>query len=178
MMTTLTIAVGSKNPVKLAAAKAILGQAFPEAKFIGVDVVSGVPDQPWGNAQTRQGAINRARAARKAIGAELGLGLEGGVLDTENGVMTCAWCAIVNGAGKTGVGGGLNMMLPPQVGELLRHGGELGPAMDSLINEHNTKQKQGAIGILTAGLSSRQAAYEQLVAMAAAPFVTAYFDTL
>ena len=55
-------------------------------------------------------------------------------------------------------------------------GGELGPAMDSLSNEHNTKQKQGAIGILTAGLSSRQAAYEQLVAMAAAPFVTNYFS--
>jgi non-canonical (house-cleaning) NTP pyrophosphatase len=47
--------------------------------------------------------------------------------------------------------------------------------MDALVNESNTKQKQGAVGILTNGLSNRQAAYEQLVAMAAAPFVTGYY---
>jgi non-canonical (house-cleaning) NTP pyrophosphatase len=48
--------------------------------------------------------------------------------------------------------------------------------MDALVKEHNTKQGRGAVGILTNGLSSRQTAYEQLVAMAAAPFVTDYYD--
>jgi len=34
-----------------------------------------------------------------------------------------------------------------------------------------SKQGQGAVGILTGGLCDRQSAYEQLVAMALAPFV-------
>jgi len=172
----ITIAVGSENPVKLAAAKAVLSRAFPQATFVPISVPSGVPDQPWGDDQTRQGALDRARAALAATAADFGLGLEGGVKETPIGVMTCAWCAIVTPNGRTGFGGGLNMLLPLEVAAALRNNGELGPAMDALANDHNTKQKQGAIGILSNGLSSRQAAYEQLVAMAAAPFVTRYYD--
>ncbi len=172
----MKIAIGSKNPVKIAAAKAILTQAFPNADFVAIAVPSGVPEQPWGDDETRQGAENRARAAQLETGADFGLGLEGGVMKTPIGVMTCAWCAIVDAGGKIGFGGGLNMLLPKSISKILLAGGELGPAMDSLSNDHNTKQKQGAVGILTGGLSSRQAAYEQLVATAAAPFVTNYFD--
>jgi non-canonical (house-cleaning) NTP pyrophosphatase len=43
--------------------------------------------------------------------------------------------------------------------------------MDQLTGQHNTKQAQGAVGILTGGLSNRGSAYGQLVAMALAPFV-------
>jgi inosine/xanthosine triphosphatase len=173
---TLKIAVGSTNPVKLAAVKAILGQAYPQAIFTALNAPSAVPVQPWGDDQTCQGALNRARAVLAQTGADLGVGLEGGVKETPAGLMTCAWCAIVNGAGKVGFGGGVNMLLPPVVAQVLRERGELGPAMDTLVNEHNTKQGQGAVGILTNGLSNRQAAYEQLVAMAAAPFVTGFYE--
>jgi inosine/xanthosine triphosphatase len=171
----ITIAVGSTNPVKLAASEAILGRAFPEAIFVSIQVASGAPEQPWGDEQTRQGAFQRARNALEETGAELGVGLEGGLVETSVGLMTCAWCAIVDRNGRVGYGGGVHMLLPPLVTEVLRAHGELGPAMDALINEDNTKQKQGAIGILTNGLSNRQAAYEQLVAMAAGPFVTGYY---
>jgi len=172
----MKIAIGSKNPVKIAAAKAILAQVFPHAKFVSVAVSSGVPEQPWGDDETRQGAENRAQAVLAATSADFGLGLEGGVMETPIGIMTCAWCAIVDAGGKVGFGGGLNMLLPKSVADILRAGGELGPAMDALSNTHNSKHKQGAIGILTNGLSSRQTAYEQLVATAAAPFVTHYYD--
>jgi non-canonical (house-cleaning) NTP pyrophosphatase len=104
------------------------------------------------------------------------VGLEGGLVETEVGLMTCAWCAIVDATGKVGYGGGVHLLLPPLVAELLGQHHELGPAMDALINQENTKQKQGAVGILTNGLSNRQTAYEQLVAMAAAPFVTGYYN--
>ncbi len=171
----MKIAIGSENPVKIAAVKTILRQKFPHAEFVAQAVSSGVADQPWGDDETLTGAENRARAVLSATDADFGVGLEGGVKKSPVGLMTCAWCAIVDRHGKIGFGGGLNMLLPPAVAEMLYRGGELGPAMDILSNEHNTKQKQGAIGILTAGLSSRQAAYEQLVAMAAAPFVTNYF---
>lgn len=169
------IAVGSENPVKLAAVRAVLEKAFPDAAFEAVPVPSGVSHQPWGDDETRQGAFNRAVAARQAANADLGVGLEGGLKETPVGVMTCAWCAIVDRTGRVGYGGGVNMLLPPRVVALVRRYGELGPAMDALVQEHNTKQGRGAVGILTGGLSSRRAAYEQLVAMAAAPFVTGYY---
>jgi inosine/xanthosine triphosphatase len=171
----MTIAVGSTNPVKLAATRAILNRAFPEAEFVAAETPSDVPEQPWGDEQTRQGAYNRACRILAETNADLGVGLEGGLVETSVGLMTCAWCAIVNKAGKVGYGGGVHMLLPPMVAEILQQHGELGPVMDVLMHEDNTKQKQGAVGILTNGLSNRQTAYEQLVAMAAAPFVTGFY---
>jgi inosine/xanthosine triphosphatase len=172
----ITITIGSTNPVKLAATQSILGQAFPGSIFSSIAVASGVSDQPWGDEETRQGAYNRASHALARTDAYLGVGLEGGILETSVGLMTCAWCAIVDTYGKVGYGGGANVLLPPVVADVLRNQGELGPTMDALINEKNTKLGRGAIGILTNDLSSRQAAYEQLVAMAAAPFVTSFYD--
>ncbi len=165
------IAVGSTNPVKIAAVRAVAARAFPRATVGGLSTDSGVPAQPWGDAETRRGALNRARAALAAAGADLGVGLEGGTLETELGLMTCAWCMIVDAGGRIGVGGGVHMLVPPAVADTLQAGGELGPAMDRLTGQHNTKQAEGAVGILTGGLSNRQSAYEQLVAMALAPFV-------
>ncbi|HEX9922331.1 MAG TPA: inosine/xanthosine triphosphatase [Anaerolineae bacterium] len=172
---TITIAVGSTNPVKLAAAKAVLSRAFPEADFVAVDIASGIPEQPWGDDQTRQGAHNRAAGALAETGADFGVGLEGGLVETSAGLMTCAWCAMVDSNETAGYGGGVHMLLPPTVVDILRERRELGPAMDALVNEEDTKRGRGAVGILTNGLSTRQAAYEQLVAMAAAPFVTGYY---
>lgn len=169
------IAVGSTNPVKIAAVRAMVAGPFPEAKVIGIDVDSGVPEQPWGDAETRQGALYRARAALAATRADLGVGLEGGMIETDMGLMTCAWCIVIDPEERMGVGGGVHMLVPPSVAQVLRAGGELGPAMDDLAGQHNTKQAQGAVGILTGGLSNRQSAYEQLVAMALAPFVQAAY---
>ena len=39
---------------------------------------SGVSPQPFSDEETIQGAINRARAAVKETGADIGIGLEGG----------------------------------------------------------------------------------------------------
>lgn len=171
----MKIAVGSTNPVKLAAVRKVLVQLFPKAEFVTADVSSGVADQPWGDAQTRTGALNRARKARSQLNATLGVGLEGGLVSTPAGIMTCAWCAIINDTGVVGFGGGVKMLLPPAVVQNIEETGELGPAIDTLVNQHNTKQGLGAVGILTNGLTSRQSAYEQLVAMAMAPFVSSYY---
>jgi inosine/xanthosine triphosphatase len=173
---TITIAVGSTNPVKIAAVRAVLGQVYPDAIFPGLAASSQVPEQPWGDEQTRWGALNRANHALRQMDADLGVGLEGGLLETEVGLMTCAWCAIVDGQGQVGYGGGVHILLPPVVADMLQNHKELGPAMDALVNEEDTKRGRGAVGILTNGLSSRQTAYEQLVAMAAAPFVTGYYN--
>lgn len=167
-----TIAIGSSNPVKLAAARAVIARAARGATVVPIPVPSGVPDQPFGDEETITGARNRARAAREALDADLGLGLEGGVVDSPEGMRTCAWCVIVHRDGREGVGGSLAMPLPDAVAKMIREGMELGHAMDALVAERGTKHGKGAVGILTAGRIDRQAAYEVLVTYAMAPFVT------
>jgi non-canonical (house-cleaning) NTP pyrophosphatase len=85
---------------------------------------------------------------------------------------TCAWAAIVDATGRSGVGGSLAMPLPAVVAAMVRDGVELGHAMDRFIGERDTKRGKGAVGILTAGLVDRQRAYEVLVQYALAPFLT------
>lgn len=167
-----TIAVGSGNPVKLAAARAVLAWAAPAATVDPCVVPSGVPDQPFGDAETIAGARARARRAREATDADLGVGLEGGVVDGPDGMRTCAWCVVVHRDGREGVGGSLAMPLPDGVAELIRGGEELGHAMDTFAATRGTKHGKGAVGILTSGRIDRQGAYEVLVTYALAPFVT------
>lgn len=166
------VAVGSANPVKLAAARAVLAWAAPAALVDAHAVPSGVPDQPFGDAETIAGARARAQRAREAADADLGVGLEGGVVDSPEGMRTCAWCVVVHRDGREGVGGSLAMPLPEAVAQMIRGGEELGHAMDRLVAARGTKHGKGAVGILTAGRIDRQAAYEVLVTYALAPFVT------
>lgn len=158
--------------MKLAAAAAVLAAYFPAARVAPQVVASGVPDQPFGDEETIAGARARARRAREAADADLGVGLEGGVVDGPDGMRTCAWCVVVHRDGREGVGGSLAMPLPDGVAAMIRAGEELGYAMDRFADERGTKHGKGAVGILTAGRIDRQAAYEVLVTYALAPFVT------
>ena len=162
----MKIAIGSKNPVKLAAVKDGLIEAFPQAEFIPIGVESGVSNQPIGDEETSKGAINRAHNSLKAIGADLGVGLEGGVKETDHGMMGTVWVAIVDAKGKVSLGGGLHYHVPDFVAEKIKNGMELGKAMDELTKRKNTKHHEGAIGILTKGLIDRKNAYESLVRLA------------
>jgi inosine/xanthosine triphosphatase len=163
------VAVGSTNPVKIGASRAVMERVAAGADVIGIAAASGVPDQPWGDDETIRGALARARAARLAIDADLGIGIEGGVVANADGsVRTCAWAAIVMRDGREGVGGSLVLTLPSPVAELVRGGMELGLAMDAVTGSRNVKHGLGAVGILTRGLVSRQQAYETLVAYALA----------
>ena len=165
------VVVGSTNPVKVAAVRAVLVRAGCSASVEGRAVASGVRDQPVGDAETIQGATQRARAALEAAAADLGVGLEGGVVDDGSRMMTCAWAVVVGRDGRVGVGGSLAMPLPDRVAALVRGGIELGHAMDQVSGGHDTNRGAGAVGILTAGLVDRQRAYEALVTYALAPFL-------
>ena len=166
------VAVGSLNPVKIGASRAVMARLGSGTDVVGIAAASGVPDQPWGDDETIRGARARARAARLATDADLGIGIEGGVVANEDGsVRTCAWAAVVARDGREGVGGSLVLTLPARVAELVRGGMELGHAMDEVSGTHNVKHGQGAVGILTRGLVSRQQAYETLLAYALAPLL-------
>jgi inosine/xanthosine triphosphatase len=170
------VVVGSTNPVKIGAVRAVLGRVAPRAEVDGVAVPSSVRDQPWGDEETILGAEARARGALASSPerADLAVGLEGGVVDTaDGGLRTCAWAVALSRDGRRGIGGSLAMPLPPAVASLVRGGLELGAAMDRVAGAHDTKRGPGAVGILTGGLVDRQRAYEVLVAYALAPWLAA-----
>ena len=165
------IAVGSKNRVKIAAVDSVLTRAGWNATVTGIEVPSGVPGQPMGNEETIRGARQRAIAARRQLDADLGVGIEGGCVEDEHGMSTCAWVVVVDRNDRASVGGSLHMPLPKRVADRVRQGVELGHAIDRISGELDTKQGAGAVGFLTAGLVDRQRAYEPLVAYALSPFL-------
>jgi inosine/xanthosine triphosphatase len=169
----MRVAVGSANPVKVQAALAVFSRLWSEpVEVVAVPAASGVSDQPWGDEETLQGALNRAREARQLADAAIGIGFEGGLLEVDGRTFTSAWCAVVRDDGTVGIGGGENMVLPASVVSSLHAGIELGDAVDALTGAENSKQAGGAIGALTAGWLDRQSAYEHILILALAPLLT------
>jgi non-canonical (house-cleaning) NTP pyrophosphatase len=146
-MARLVVAVGSENPVKVNSVRNAFAANFPDASLevVGYSVPSGVDDQPWGDVQTRQGALNRAE---NALGAhclahggappDFAVGLEGGVVEEKLGELhrgtpglsasytTCfAFMAVMSSpASLDGVRWGIartgSFALPPRITALMR----------------------------------------------------------
>jgi len=167
----MRIAVGSTNPVKIAAARQITTRVWPEADIIPLAAVSGVSGMPMSSEETLLGAENRARDAMQKSGADLSIGLEGGVNQEAAGLMLMGWVVILDKNGRKGVGGASRLPLPDRIARRVLAGEELGPVMDDVLNDDNVKQKGGAVGALTNGLVLRQEAFAIAVAYALSPFV-------
>jgi inosine/xanthosine triphosphatase len=170
-----TIAVGSTNPVKIAAVRNVVQRIWPAATVRGVEVAPGVSIQPLTDEEAIAGATNRAHAALAAATADLGVGVEGNTVDTANGMFTTAWVVVVAQDGVSSLGSSGRLLLPPAIAQAIRHGAELGPLMDQVAGEVNTKQRQGAVGILTHGLLTREQALETAVTYALARLVAPHF---
>ena len=167
----MKIAVGSQNPVKIAAVRRTLLPIWPEVDIVSISVPSGVSDMPMTDEETLAGAKNRAMAAREALDAEIGIGLEGGVHPEPFGLVLHGWVVMVHKDGRTGFGGGGRLPLPEPIAQRILAGQELGDIMDELLNDHNTKQKGGAVGALTKGLVLREETFALAVAYALGPFL-------
>jgi inosine/xanthosine triphosphatase len=166
------IIVASQNPVKLNAVReglaAFLGNGFD---LRGVSVESGVSDQPMSDAETLSGAINRVGNARlQFAGSDYYIGIEGGIEETTSGLMAFAWMVISNDQ-KIGKARTASFFLPPEVAKLVHQGMELGHADDVVFSKSNSKQQNGAIGLLTNDVISRKTLYIPAVQMAFLPFL-------
>lgn len=164
-------AIGSTNPAKVAAVRDALAKLAPGCEVVALAVPSGVGQQPFGDTATRAGALERARAALAASGADIGFGLEGGVELAGQRVWLLSWVAAIDPVGREGYASGLRMLLPPSLGAGLRSGVELGTLVDELFAVKDSKTASGAIGLLTAGAVSRTDAFADLVAMSLAPWI-------
>ncbi len=157
------IALGSQHPAKVAATTAVLRRVFPHAEFTAVGVDSGVRPSPVSADETIRGALARARRALEETGADLGIGIEDGIEETPHGTFLGSWAAVVDRNGRTGLGGGMRIALPPEIAEPARAGRDLG----DLVRAHGA----GTIGWLTRGLVTREEAHRQAVAAALVPFL-------
>ena len=173
----MLFAVGSLNPVKINAVKKVVIKIWPEAKVKSLNVESGVSNQPIGIRETMQGAINRAKKAMEQDWkADFGVGLEGGITNvSEYGYFNIPWCAIIDRNGVLGLGSAGGLELPDKIVADVLKGQELGFVMDEKTCIKNSKQKMGAIGILTDGLLDRQSAYETMVIYALSKFIKPEF---
>ncbi len=176
------VAVGSTNPVKVEAVKHLFQEHSTKAiTVLSAAVNSGIADQPRSDKETRQGAINRSRQILKHYPqAEWGIGFEGGVRKITylrqgkkiQELIEVAWVAISTRKGELALGGGVEFQLPPIITQKIEAGGELGPIMDSLTGEKDLKKREGAIGILSHHLLTRQEIYEQLLKLALVKFIS------
>ena len=171
----MKVAVGSLNPVKIGAVRNAVTRHWPDAEVIGVDVPTGVTEMPMSDAECVTGARNRAAAARLALNADLGVGLEGGVNEEPFGLMLVGWIVITDGTMREGLACTPKIPLPMMLADPIRQGAELGPLMDQILGEIDIRKKGGASGALSAGLVPRQAKFSIAVAYALSPFVAPHF---
>ncbi len=171
----MRVLVGSCNPVKIAAARAVFSRYFPDVEILGMDVDPAVPAQPVGD-QTFAGAENRARALveanrRQGLGARYCVGIEGGIVRAYERWFALGVVCIMDANGRIAFGTSPQFSLPDDVISELLRGVELGDVIDRLTGERNTKQRGGAIGFLTQGQLDRQNLYAQGITVALVPFL-------
>ena len=171
----LVVAVGSTNPVKIDSARNGISQAIAKKQEVcseGFPVISTVPDQPFGLVQTRKGAKDRAINAWHAYSNKHGstphysIGMEGGIIKDEEGVMHCIACICIYNGTCCGTASTASFPLPIAITKLVQDGLELGDADDQVFNTVNSKQGEGTVGKLTRGVINRCAYYEHAVVLA------------
>jgi inosine/xanthosine triphosphatase len=179
------IAVGSTRRPKLQAvqeaATTFASRLSPLAalEIQGREVASGVSHTPISREELMQGARQRAEALHKMLSAasesaDFYVGLEGGLdVVSENGrprVFLESWAYVTDGLrGHFGSSGSIE--LPEALAEeVLSRGTELSVAIDLYAGAVGIRDGQGAWGVLTDNLVSRQESFRLAVVTAFAPF--------
>ncbi|KAJ3413395.1 hypothetical protein HDV05_008106 [Chytridiales sp. JEL 0842] len=146
----MLVAVGTTNAAKLSAVQQALPQVFPDIapesiQVRGVNVPSGVSNQPMSDAETLQGARNRAQHALEAVpGAQFGI--EGGVNPVADKWFDCGFVVVVDTKGKQGTGTSGRYELSQKIVKRLQGGEELAEVIDDLAGTTDNRSRAGAMG--------------------------------
>ncbi|HUB41469.1 MAG TPA: inosine/xanthosine triphosphatase [Streptosporangiaceae bacterium] len=169
----MIVAVGSLNPAKIEAARLAFDAVWPGpvAGVRGFDVSSGVAAQPMTDAEAIRGARNRAATAIGLGQADYGVGIEGGLQQTEGSWFNSGWAVVLDRAGREGVGSTLRMQVPLALMDLVLTGQELGEACDVLFGRTNANRSEGFIGLMTSNALHRTGALCDAVIAALTPFL-------
>jgi len=185
-MSKFIVAVGSTRRPKLNAvweALTILGPALePNQQFevIGEEAASGVSHTPLSRSEIMTGAKNRAdalarRGERENKPWKFFVGLEGGLDVVTRGGDRLAflenWAYVRDPSGRGAYGQSGSVLLPESLTkQVVDDGVELGVAIDEFAGEHGIRDAQGAWGVLTKNLITRQDAFRVAIINAFAPF--------
>src|SRR6516164_10270756 len=184
-MSTLRIAVGSARRPKVDAVREavdLFGRFWGQetnCKVVGYEVESGVSHTPRSREELMQGARLRAEALREmlrneGLSVEFFVGLEGGLDVVTAGrsrtVFLQSWAYVSDGQrGHFGCSGSIE--LPAALAdEVLLHGVELAQVIDEFAGAVGIRDRQGAWGVLSRNLISRQDSFRVAVVAAFAPF--------
>jgi len=187
-MKTFHIAVGSTRRPKLNAVKEAAQSIAPllgegaVLDVVGYKVESGVNHTPSSREELMQGARQRVEALQQNLRAQghatdFFIGLEGGLdVATENGVKKVfleSWAYVSDGQrGHFGCSGSIE--LPEALADaVLSRGTELAAAIDRFAGAVGIRDGQGAWGVLSRNLISRQESFRLAVVAAFAPFYNA-----
>jgi inosine/xanthosine triphosphatase len=170
----MRVVLGSQNPPKQRATELAFSAAFPDAEVtidcFGTD--SGVSAHPLSLDETLTGAINRANNVREQSGdADYYVGIEGGLVEGAGRVWEVGVVAVVNARGdvSTGISAGIEMR--GVVLDAVRNGIELSDVIKQRFGIDAVGVANGFYGLATNDHVTRQAAYEQAVAFALAPYI-------
>ncbi len=155
----MKIKIGSKNPTKINA----VSEVFPDASITAFNASSGVSKQPFSDEETMLGAVNRATQCAEVEDIAIGIGLEGGVMYVDSRLYLCNWGALVTPEGQIFTASGARVALPKELEAGLRDGAELGDLMDRYAEKQAVRTREGAIGIFTNDLVSRQEMFVHVV---------------
>jgi inosine/xanthosine triphosphatase len=169
----MKVAVGSTNPVKIAAVKEAFSSVWPEKEWDveGVSVSSGVSDQPMSPEESIKGAKNRAKRALAALHADFGVGLEGGLQKVGKYWFDCGWIIVCDREGTIGISTSIWMHTPAKMMKYIKKGLELGHVDDLFFKQTNSKQLNGHFGLMTNDIITRSHAYRDAVTSALARFI-------
>jgi inosine/xanthosine triphosphatase len=182
-MPTLQIAVGSTRHPKLnavtEAVSSFAAQLQAEFNVIGFEVESGVSHTPTTREELMRGARQRAEALvayckAANVPAAYFVGLEGGLDQvSENSttrVFLESWAYATDGVtGHFGSSGSIE--IPAALAEeVLVRGTELSVAVDHFAGAAGIRDAQGAWGVLSGNLVTRQESFRLAVVTAFAPF--------
>ncbi len=171
------IFIGSTNPVKINAVRLAIAHMWSDVEVFGINVPSGINEQPFGDHETRTGAQNRAKAVLRAAKKQklfdsknelvLGVGLEGGVLEFEGEIWSTVWAEVCDSKKlQFFEANGARFRMPTAIAERLRAGDELGPLLSQMFAGADVKRTTGAIGILTDNFVDRTQEYSAIIKLA------------
>lgn len=161
----MKVVIGTKNKAKIAAVEEQFSDypALANASISGVEVASGVSEQPLSLSETVQGAVNRARAAKNSDSdIDYGIGLESGLFEvpeTLSGYLDICICAIVDDAHTyVGTSSGWEFPNPEVIKSMIESGLDMTQTSlkAGLTQDEELGQNQGAIGLVTNGRLDRK----------------------
>ena len=149
----VTIVVGSENETKVMACRDAIIPRIPTVDILTAAVDSGVSKQPVGIEETRLGANNRANSALATVPADLGLGIEAGLLTLDG--METRWIShwiYLSTEERAFEACGPLLPIPPEIDQRLEHGETLSSILE---NKHSKAPGPGLAGLITHGWLDR-----------------------